>query len=80
MATTVAHRAHPTRSAHVTHRVHAMSSHKARPEAGPVTHAVHITDSTRVASPNMRGAPPMDSGRVLAMEHVRVVRVCRRMA
>ena len=53
-----------------------MSSHK----AGPVTHAMRTADSTRVTSPNMRGALPMDGGRVLAMEHVRIVRVCRRMA
>ena len=79
VATTVAHRAHPTRSAHVTHRVHAMSSHKARPEAGPVTHTVRTADSTRVASSNLRGTLSMDGRRVLAMEHVRIVRVCRRM-
>ena len=52
-----------------------MSSHK----AGPVAHAVRTADSTRVTSPNMRGALAMDGSRVLAMEHVRIVRVCRRM-
>ena len=57
-----------------------MSSHIAGPVAHAVTHAVRTADSTRVTSPNMRGALPMDSGRVLAMEHVRIVRVCRRMA
>ena len=79
----VTHRMHAMRSSeatHVTHRIHAMRSAKAGSKARAVTDTSCASHPGSVASANVRGAVAMNGRAILPMHRVSVLGMQCRLA